>query len=104
MNVCRFSKNDLTELDMIVKRFLLRQNVIHGRQASNTRLYLPRSKGGIGMKSIWDVYNETKVRVACYMIFSQSEWIKVAWRRECMKEYCSIMREAEEAMLDIGEM
>lgn len=102
MNVCRFSKNDLAELDMIVKR-VLRKNVMHGRQASNERLYLPRNKGGRGLKSMRDVYNETKVRIACYMTYSQSEWIKVAWRRECKKEYCSIKREAEEAMLDIGE-
>ena len=58
MNICRFSKGDLVELDMVVKR-KLREEKMHGRQASDERLYLPRSKGGRGIKSMRDLYKET---------------------------------------------
>ena len=43
-----FSKDDLVELDMVVKR-KLREEKMHGRQATYERLYLPRSKGGRGI-------------------------------------------------------
>jgi ABC-type branched-subunit amino acid transport system ATPase component len=45
-----------------------------------------------------EVYDETKVRVACYMATSNNEWIKVSWRNEYLKEQTSLKREAEEAM------
>ncbi len=51
-----------------------------------------------GWKSYKEVYDETKVRVACYVATSSNEWIKVAWRNEYLKEQTSLKREAEEAM------
>ena len=98
MNICRISKAELEELDMIVKR-KLREKKMHGRQASDERLYLPRCKGRRGIKSMRDLYKETKVRVACYMTMSRSRWIEVAWRREQENEYCSVKREAEDALV-----
>ena len=50
------------------------------------------------MKSFKEVYDETKVTVACYMATSNNEWIKVSWRNEYLKEQTSLKREAEEAM------
>ena len=38
----------------------LREEKMHGRQASDERLYLPRSKGGRGIRSMRDLYKETK--------------------------------------------
>ena len=73
-----------------------------GRQSSDERLYLKREEGGRGLKSLRDVYKETKLRVACYMAMSQSEWIQAAWERETEKEYTSIKREAQEAMIEVG--
>ena len=102
MNICRFSKGDLVELDMVVKR-KLREEKMHGRQASDERLYLPRSKGGRGIKSMRDLYKETKVLVACYMAMSRSRWIEVASLREQGNEYCSVKREEEDAMRDALE-
>ena len=100
MNVCRFSKEQLLELDQIMKRQLKRNNML-GRQSSDERLYLKWEEEGRGLKSR-DVYKETKLRVACYMAMSQSEWIQAAWERETEKEYASIKREAQEAMIEIG--
>ena len=59
MNIWRFSKDDLVALDMFVER-KLREEKMHGRQASDERLYLPRSKGGRGIRSMRDLYKETK--------------------------------------------
>ena len=50
-----------------------------------------------------DLYKETKVRVACYMAMLKSRWIEVAWLREHGNEYCSVKREAEDAMRDALE-
>ena len=48
MNICRFNKGDLVELDMAVKK-KLREEKLHGRQASDERLYLLRGKDGRGI-------------------------------------------------------
>ena len=77
MNGSRFSKEELLELDQIIKRQVRRNNML-GRQSSDERLYLKREEGGRGLKSLRDVYKETKLRVACYMAMSQSEWIQAA--------------------------
>ena len=72
-----------------------------GKQCSDERLYLKRDIGGRGIKSLKNVYAETKVRVACYMTFSSSMWIKEAWKREVKLEGKSIKKEAEEALKEI---
>ena len=69
MNVVNLGKGDLDELDKIVKGVLQREG-FHGRQSSDERLYTKRSDGGRGLKSFKEVYDETKTRVACYMITS----------------------------------
>ena len=61
-------------------------------------MYTKREDGGRGLKSFKEVYDETKVTVACYMATSNNEWIKVSWRNEYLKEQTSLKREAEEAM------
>ena len=66
MNICKFCVGELKELDQIIKKQLRGKNML-GRQASNERLYLKREKGGRGLKSLRDVYKETRLRVACYM-------------------------------------
>ena len=40
---------------------------MHAEQCRDKRLYLRQEFGGRGIKSLKDVYAETKVRVACYM-------------------------------------
>ena len=97
MNVCRLSKEDLIELDMIVKRELRERNM-HERQTSDEKLYLARVKGGRVVKRTRDI------RVACYMPLSRCRWIKVAWNRDHRNEYCSRKREVEEALKMVGEV
>ena len=94
MNVCTFTKQKLDELDKAIKK-ILRDNKIHGRQA---RFYMGRERG---MKSMNNLYEETKVRVACYMMHSESAWIKTVWRREFQREGKSIKNEAEDALREV---
>ena len=102
MNVCNLRKGDLEQLDKSVKA-ILRDKGFHGRQASDERLYMKRVDGGRGLKSFKEVYDETKVRVACYMATSTNIWIKAAWEYEHGKEFTSIKREAEEVMKKVQE-
>ena len=61
-----------------------------------------KENGGKGLKSIKDLYEETKGRVFCYMINSESAWIKTACRRERQNEGKSIKSEAEDALREFG--
>ena len=47
---------------------------------------------------IYEVYDETKTRVPCYMPAATNEWIRVALRNENQKEQISLKKEANEAM------
>ena len=102
MNVCRMRKGELNGLDQIVKREL-RKNNTSGKQASDERLYLKRDQGGRGLKSMRDMYAETRTRLACYMCKSNNKWIQVAWQRETVKENNTIIDEAVKAMMEIDK-
>ena len=102
MNVCKMTKGELTEPDQIVKRELRKDDML-GRQASDERLYLKRDQGGRGLKSMRDVYAETRTRVACYMCKSNNKWIQAAWHRETIKETNTIINETVKAMMEIDK-
>ena len=93
MNVCKMTKSELNEMDQIVKRELRKNNML-GKQASDERFYLKRNQGGRGLKSMRDVYAETRTIVVCYMCKSNNKWIQVAWQREAVKENNTIIDEA----------
>ena len=52
------------------------------QQASDERLHLKRQDGGRRLKSLQQVYKETKVRVATYIVCGTSRWIRIPWKRE----------------------
>ena len=101
MNVCQFNKGELIELEQVVKRELRSRNML-GRQGSDERLYLKRKDSGRRLKSMRDVYKETRLRVTCYMDKSTNEWIKVAWKRETLKNENSMIDEAVATMAQLG--
>ena len=101
MNVCPFIQKKLYDLDMLVKD-ILRKTGMLDQQTSDERLFLKRQDGGRGLKSLRQVYKETKVRVATYMVCSTSRWIRIAWKREYNSEYKSLKREAEQALREVG--
>ena len=99
MNVCKFSNGELKE--QVIKREMRSSNIL-GKQGSNERLYLKREDGGREITSMRDVYQETRLRAACYMACSTNSWIWAAWRREIMKEENAIVTEAVKIMEDVG--
>ena len=101
MNVCKFSNGELKELDQVIKREMRSSNIL-GKQGSDERLYLKREDGSRGIKSMRDVYQETRLKVTCYMACSTNTWIRAAWRREMMKEENAIVTEAVKIMEDVG--
>ena len=68
------------------------------RQTSDERLSLKRDVGGRGLKSLRDVFVETRLLVTCYMLESSNKWIKAARKRELLKESYSIKDQAITSM------
>ena len=91
MNVCKFTQSELTELDHAIKRDLQKNNML-GRQASDERLYRKRDDWRRGLKSLREVYDDTRLRVGCYMFVSDNRWIKEAWKKETRKE-CNLIKD-----------
>ena len=69
MNVCKFIKAELSELDLVVKRELRKWKML-GRQSSDKILYLKKNVGGQGLKSIRDVLVDTR-KITCSMLYGK---------------------------------
>ena len=54
------------------------------------------------MKSLRQVYKETKVRVTTYIVCSTNCWIRIAWKREYSNKYKILKRETEQALHEVG--
>ena len=74
INVCDLRKGNLEDLGKIVKT-ALRDKEYHARQSNDEKLYAKIEEGGRSFKSFKEVYDETKVRVACKISMSTNEWI-----------------------------
>ena len=101
MNVWKLSKRELKELDQIVKKELRSKQML-GKQASNEIIYLKREDREKGLKSMQDVHEETRLRVACYMSKSENRWIQAAWSRETLKVENAVVTEARTTMEEVG--
>ena len=100
MNICKFTDEELKQLGQVIKREQISKNMF-GKESNNERLYLIREDGGRGIKSLRDIYKETKLRVTCYMACLQNKWIKAAQRRENTKKENSLVEEAIKTMEDV---
>ena len=72
MNIIRYTKEELTALEAIIKR-CLRKHKMHAPQGSDERLYLPRNEGGRGLKNVKDTYEETKIGVVCTCVAVEAD-------------------------------
>ena len=61
-------------------------------------MYLRREDGGRGIKSLKDIYQETKMRVSCYVACLGNKWISAARRRENTKQGNSTVEEVMKAL------
>ena len=71
MNVCEFTKSELTELDQVIKRDLRKNNML-GQKESDEWLHMKRKDGGGGRKSLREVYEETRLRLGYCMFVSNN--------------------------------
>ena len=55
-------------------------------QTSDKRLYMGIEHGERRVKSVKDVGEDTKIKLACNMACQDSEWIQGAWKKEAMKD------------------
>ena len=74
---------DNQELDQVIKRDFGTKNMLR-RQASDEQLYMKRKDGGRGLKSLREVYEETRLRVWCYLFVSDNK---------CIEDTCIIHNE-----------
>ena len=58
--------------------------------------------GGRGLKSLKDVCENTKVRVACYMAYQDNPWIEASWENEMHKEGKSLCRDVNDILTEYG--
>ena len=72
MIVCKFNGEELKELDQVIKRELRSKNIL-GKQSSDERLYLREEDGGRGIKSLKEIYKETRLKVTSYMPCSENK-------------------------------
>ena len=66
INICHYRKAELSELYQIIKRELRNKSML-GRQSSDERFHPKWENDGRGLKSMRDVFRETKLRIACCM-------------------------------------
>ena len=65
-------------------------------------IYISIEHGGGGVKSFKDFYKDTKIKVACYMTYQESEWIQTAWKKETMEDSKSLNRDVTETLVVYG--
>ena len=77
INFCKFKNGELKELDQVLRGKMRAVNILGNKEVTRDCT----SRGGHGIKSMRHVYQETKLRVPCYMAFSTNDGIKAAtWR------------------------
>ena len=52
------------------------------QQTGDERFYMKWKDGGRGLKSLKEVYEETRLPVGCYIFVSDNKWIKEACKQE----------------------
>ena len=80
MSIYRFTGGELKELNQVIKRELRSKNMLE-KQSSDERylsedMYLRREDSGRRIKLLKDIKKETKLRVACSMLYSENKWIR----------------------------
>ena len=53
-------------------------------------IYMKLKDGGRRLKSVREVYEETRLRLGCHMFVLDNRWIKEAWKQEARKGCNSI--------------
>ena len=80
----------------------LQKAKMHDIQAKDERLCMSTEHGGRKVKSVKDVCEDTKIRVACYITYQESEWLQAAYKKETMKDDKSLNRDVPKTLAVYG--
>jgi hypothetical protein len=104
MSICHYTKTELKELDIRVRR-ILKKSRVRGPQESVERLYMAKEVGGRGLTSFEMMYKMTKISIAVYLCLSEDEMLKAVFNRERSKTtWKNPVREAEIAVEEVGHI
>ena len=84
MPVIHWPVNDLKELDRMLRKILNDTKAKHPA-SSNELLYFPKTKGGRSLKSVEQVYKETKIKTALHMHRSTDPAVKAAAKTDLIR-------------------
>ena len=84
MPIIHWPVNDLKELDRMLRKILNDTKAKHPA-SSNELLYFPRTKGGRVLKSVEQVYKETKIKIALHMHHSTDPTVKAAAKADLIR-------------------
>ena len=84
MPIIQWPVKDTKELDRMLKK-ILNSSAKHPASL-NELLYFSRTKGGRGLKSVEQVYKETKIKTALHMHRSSDPAVKAAAKAESKRE------------------
>ena len=98
MNRSKFTKNELNELEQIVKRKLREKTCWDYKQVTDAWNHGKRES-----KSMRKVYTETTVSAAFDMAKSHSIWTQAIWQRQMLKEKNSGTNEAVSVMNEVDK-
>ena len=73
-----------------------------GKQAGDERLYLKREDKESALKSMQNVYKETRLQVAYYISQQENRQLQAAWRRETLKVENAVVTVAQTTMEEVG--
>ena len=72
----RFNLTDLREIDASIRNIMNQQKAKYKLQV-NSSLYLPRSKGGRGLKQVENIYKRTRIKAAIKLLIDKDPEITI---------------------------
>ena len=100
----KFRVDDLKKMDICVREAMVKNGAKHYQQM-NSLLYLPKSMGGRGLKSLENTYKETKIKAAIKLLNTTDQRIMLVttFNRNCLKSnHASIFKDAIKYATDLG--
>ena len=99
----KFRVDDLKKMDICVREAMVKNGAKHCQQM-NSLLYLPKSMGGRGLKSLENTYKETKIKAAIKLLNTTDKRIMLVtmFNRNCLKSnHASIFKDAVKYATDL---
>ena len=92
---------EIRKADMDVRK-IMREKGAMAPGSCNALLYLQRGEGGRGLKSIEDLYEQAKIKIAVELMNNEDEDIRKVLKLEKGRRVYTIMEEAQERVKKLG--